>query len=136
MAEYHEIGLLKGLESLKLGAPVLAMYVMVFLNLLFLMVNGRTRPFLPRAPTTLASQIMYLCRSDRLLSDLAFTSKLSNYEMERRLKNIDQRCLLGWFWWRRRGAWFIDVEEFSHGESWDRFSFEKGDPDTAPVHEC
>lgn len=130
MAEYRRIGLISEQKGTVVASVVLSAHVVVLLNLFILTYNGRTRPFLPRAPTTLASQIVYLCRSDRLLYDFAGTSMLSKSDLARRLKTIDRRCLFGWFWSHQGQAWFVGVEE---GEPSGWFDFHEG---TCRYHPC
>lgn len=126
MADYRRVGALDGQQGLALIITAIAIHIIIFLNLVFLMLNGRTRPFLPRAPTTLASQVMYLCRSDRLLFDFAGSSMLSEGDLNQRLKNVERRCLFGWHWWRRGQAWYVGLEECEQGEPWQGFNFADG----------
>lgn len=123
MAEYRRIGLISEKKGTVMASVVLAAHLIILLNLLILSYNGRTRPFLPRAPTTLASQIVYLCRSDRLLYDFAGTSMLSQDDLARRLKSLDRTCRLGWFWWHQGQVWFVGVEE---GDPSGWFNFHEG----------
>lgn len=126
MADYRHIGVIEGKQGQALVITGIAIHIAIFLNLVFLMLNGRTRPFLPRAPTTLASQIAYLCRSDRLLFDFAGSSMLSEADLNQRLKNVERRCLFGWHWWRRGQAWYVGLEESEQGEPWQAFSYVDG----------
>jgi hypothetical protein len=125
MAQYREVAVLSGQRGMALAITGIAIHVMIFCNLIFLLASGRTRPFLPRAPTTIASQILYLCRSDMLLHDFSDTSMISNKVLEQKLKKTNLRCLFGWFWWHR-GAWYVGVEEYGTGQHWARFDFWTG----------
>lgn len=121
-----DIGVLEGNKGLILGALGVAIHVVIFINLLFLILSGRTRPFLPRAPTTIASQVLYLCRSDRLLEEFANTSMVSKKGLATKLQYVDRKCLFGWFWWPRGQAWHVGVEQFFDGDHWWPFSFVNG----------
>jgi hypothetical protein len=109
----RDIGVLTGTQGLTLGATGVAIHLVTFFNLLFLIFSGRTKPFLPRAPTTIASQIAYLCRSDRLMRDFAGTSMLSKKSLAQKLQSIERKYLLGWFWWYPGPALHIGVEEYN-----------------------
>ncbi|KAF2195854.1 hypothetical protein K469DRAFT_650033 [Zopfia rhizophila CBS 207.26] len=122
----HEFGVVKGSKAQALGATAVGMHLIIFCNLLFLLGSGRTRPFLPRQPTTIASQILYLCHSEKLLADFAGTSMVSNEELVRKLRYVDRTCLFGWFWWQRGQAWYVGVEEYGQGDTWAPFDFGNG----------
>lgn len=123
-----KIGVLSNKAGLVLGALGVAIQLVIFCNLLFLILSRKTRPFLPRAPTTIASQIMYLCRSDRLLMDFARTSMLPQKSVAERLNNIDRKCLFGWFRWRQGPTQYryVGVEEYHPGEYLEPFHFPMG----------
>ncbi|PVH98203.1 hypothetical protein DM02DRAFT_730013 [Periconia macrospinosa] len=122
----NAFGVLQGSKGLALGASAVGLHLIIFCNLLFLLGSGRTRPILPRAPTTIASQILYLCRSEKLLADFADTGVMSDGELARRLRDVDRTCLFGWFWWPRSQAWCVGVEEYREGDAWAPFNFWNG----------
>jgi hypothetical protein len=124
--ELRDFGVLHGTTGVALGASAVAVHVVIFCNLLFLLLSGRTRPFLPRGPTTIANQIEYLCRSEKLLADFAGTSTMSNRQLAQKLKNVDRTCRFGWFWWARGQAWCVGVEEHGSSDAWAPFDFNNG----------
>lgn len=128
-ANYNpKIGVLSGRNGLILGALGVAIQATIFCNLLFLILSRKTRAFLPRAPTTIASQILYLCRSDKLLADFAGTSMMSRVSLAEKLQVIDRKCLFGWFYWRRGQTQyrFVGVEEFYREGYLEPFKFRMG----------
>lgn len=78
---------------------VLLFKIIIFINLFFL-TFFRTSLFMPRAPTTIASQVACICRSDKLLNDYAVTSMVSKKGLADKLGIYDRKCLFGWFWWK------------------------------------
>ncbi|KAK1752326.1 hypothetical protein QBC47DRAFT_454376 [Echria macrotheca] len=107
-------GIMSGYSALGLAVAGVGIHLVIFCNMLFVMLSGRTKPFLPRRPTTLASQLLYLCHSDRLLADLRGTSTMSRREVASTLARADRTCQFGWFSWR--GTWCIGVEEVAGGQ--------------------
>lgn len=67
-------GVMSGFSVLALVAVGVTVHLVILCNMFFVILSGRTKHFLPRRPTTLASQILHLCRSDRLLEDFKGTS--------------------------------------------------------------
>ncbi|KAL2210848.1 hypothetical protein CC79DRAFT_543038 [Sarocladium strictum] len=122
----RKIGILTGSSGLGLGASGVAIHLVVFLNLLIFTLSTVWRPFLPRAPTTIASQLLYLCRSERLLRRFEATSMTTGKELAGLLKSSQGQCLFGWFWWREGGAWCVGIEEHEQGAPWYPFDFQKG----------
>jgi hypothetical protein len=122
----REIGILSGSSGIGLGASGIAIHLVVFLNLLIFTISNLWRPFLPRAPTTIASQILYLCRSERLLHRFEATSMMSGSQLSGLLKSSQGQCLFGWFWWREGGSWCVGIEEHEPGAPWYPFDFYKG----------
>ncbi|KAK3343528.1 hypothetical protein B0T25DRAFT_554560 [Lasiosphaeria hispida] len=108
-------GIMSGSPALGLAVTGVVIHLVILCNMFFVMLSGRTKPFLPRRPTTLASQIMYLCHSDKLLADLRGSSMMQEKEMARRLVYAERTCHFGWFFWRRQ-AWCVGVEEIAPGE--------------------
>jgi hypothetical protein len=127
LAAYNEIDILTGQKGQALGATGLAFHLVVLANLVFLLSSGRTQPFLPRAPTTIASQILYICRSDKLLESFANTSMLSESELSEKSKAIEQRCRFGCFFWHRGERRCVGLEYDEYNEiHWAKFDFERG----------
>ncbi|KEY69594.1 hypothetical protein S7711_06223 [Stachybotrys chartarum IBT 7711] len=124
--EEREIGVLSGTRGMTLVCAGVIFQIIIFLNLIFLTISGRTRPVMPRAPSTIASQLLYLCRSDRLLSSYSGTSTLSGRQLDERLKFVDSRCMFGWFWWHRGQQEYVGLEEHHEGEHWRQFDFTHG----------
>ena len=117
-------GALQGSCGYALIGVGIAVHVVAFLNAIVFTYSGRCRPFMPRAPKTLASQLLYLCRSRRLLSDFSGTSMLSSAQLAERLRTVGRTCQFGWFWWHGN-QWFVGVEEPIQG-GFVRFDFHKG----------
>ncbi|KAH7318047.1 hypothetical protein B0I35DRAFT_409002 [Stachybotrys elegans] len=98
-------------------------HLMIFFNLIFLSFNKRTVPFLPRAPTTIASQLLYVCHSDRLLSTFEGTSMLTGRELADRLRSVESFCLFGWFTSPRSQVQYVGVERCDHINQWSPFQY-------------
>jgi len=117
-------GVMSGASALALAAAGVAVHLVILCNMFFVMLSGRTRPFLPRRPGTLASQVLYLCRSDRLLGDFRGTSTVrSQRVLAEKLGSVDRRWGFGWFYWHRGQAWCLAVEEEVSGQQWFQFSW-------------
>lgn len=56
----------------------------------------RHHPFLPREPSTIAAVLAFIYASN-MLTDFIDTERLTNAQMESRLKALDKRYGLGWF---------------------------------------
>ena len=56
----------------------------------------RHHPFLPREPSTIAAVLAFIYASN-MLTDFIDTERLTNSEMEKRLKGLNKRYGLGWF---------------------------------------
>ena len=120
-------GIMSGTPALGLAVAGVVVHLIILCNMFFVMLSGRTKPFLPRRPTTLASQILYLCHSDRLLADLRGVSSMTEpREVKQRLANLDRHCQFGWFYWGRGQAWCVGVEEAVPGDQWFPFSWGAG----------
>lgn len=122
----REIGVLTGSTGLGLAITGIAIHLIIFCNLIFLLLSGRTRPFMPRRPDTLASQILYVCRSQHLLNAFSHTSMSSNAEVIRHIGNNGGTYRFGWFLWPWRATWFVAVEEHVPGSAWQAFDFVRG----------
>lgn len=70
--------------------------------------TGQCQPFMPRQPTTLASNMLYLCNSRKLLSALRGTSVLGKGEYKRYLNRVERSCWFGWL--RDEKGTFVGVE--------------------------
>ncbi|KAL5366199.1 hypothetical protein BJX96DRAFT_182387 [Aspergillus floccosus] len=125
----REIAVLTGSKGLALAITGIAIHLVIFCNLVFLLLSGRTRPFMPRRPATLASQILYVCRSDRLLNAFAHTSMASDAELAQHLSKYGGTYRFGWFLWPWRRIWFVAVEEQTPGAAWREFDFIRGTQD-------
>ncbi|KAK2858515.1 hypothetical protein FQN49_004658 [Arthroderma sp. PD_2] len=125
-------GLAKGAPGLAIVVTGVAIHLVIFSNMVFLLLSGRTRPFMPRQPTTIASQILYFCRSEALLAEFTGTSTASKHELMRYLdsrysnNNINRNGQFGWFWWWRGRAWCVGVELNDAGPSRVPFDFNQG----------
>ncbi|KAL2810080.1 hypothetical protein BJX63DRAFT_434602 [Aspergillus granulosus] len=125
--EVRRLGVLSGKSGLALGATGFGIHLVILGNMCFLLLSGRTRAFMPRRPTTIASQIMYLCHSERLLAEFRGTSTLSGRELEQKLGVSCQEYRFGWFWSWQRQASFVGVEVKATPEiAGERFEFGKG----------
>ena len=80
-------GVMSGSSGLSLAAAGIAIHLVILCNMFFVMLSGRTKPFLPRRPSTIASQILYLCHSDRLLCE------------GRRRSGNGKNLLISWIVW-------------------------------------
>lgn len=79
------------------GAVILSIVVLSFLILSAALVYAlRRHPFLPRQPSTIAAVLAFI-HASRMLDDFIDTERLSNKDMEKRLKAIGKRYGLGWF---------------------------------------
>ncbi|KAK5651361.1 hypothetical protein OQA88_12594 [Cercophora sp. LCS_1] len=117
-------GIMSGASALSLAAGGIAIHLVILCNMFFVMMSGRTKPFLPRRPSNIASQILYLCHSDRLLSDFRGTATISDRTvLAGRLDGVNRRCGFGWFCWQRGQAWCMAVEEEDSGPDWFQFSW-------------
>lgn len=117
-------GVMSGSSALSLAAAGIAVHLVILCNMFFVMLSGRTKPFLPRRPGSIASQILYLCHSDRLLSDFRGTANMqSRKALMDKLDRIDRRCGFGWFYWQRGHAWGMAVEETAPGTQWFQFNW-------------
>lgn len=117
-------GIISGSSALSLAAAGIAIHLVLLGNMFFVMLSGRTKPFLPRRPSTLASQILYLCHSERLLEDFRGTSTMQNRkELAAKLDATDRGCGFGWFYWQRGHAWCLAVEHQVPGQQWFQFSW-------------
>lgn len=63
---------------------------------LFLILIRWRKPFVPRKPYTLSSQILYLCHSTDLLEDLKGMSTLPSKARDTRLRQSGHKYALGW----------------------------------------
>lgn len=61
----------------------------------FILIKWR-KPFLPRKPHTLSSQILYLCHATELLEDLKGMSNLSKKARDTHVKKNGHKYALGW----------------------------------------
>ncbi|KAB5586289.1 hypothetical protein GE09DRAFT_1181320 [Coniochaeta sp. 2T2.1] len=120
-----EFGVMAGSTALGLAVTGVVVHLVIFLDMVFLIWSGRTRAFLPRRPTTLASHVVYLCRSERLLGSFRGMSMVSGTEMGYRLQKVERWCRFGWFQTFIGGVgWcFVGVEECSAGQGWWEFEF-------------
>jgi hypothetical protein len=125
MEEYVDVDFFTTRLGLAMGPTGVAIHVVIFINLMFLCFNRRTEPFLPRSPTTIASQLVYLCRSDKLLNEFPGTSMLSENELEGRLENIYFMCGFGWFFQDSLQRWFVGVEKIDGQGCWHAFSYKR-----------
>ncbi|KAB5582273.1 hypothetical protein GE09DRAFT_1245875 [Coniochaeta sp. 2T2.1] len=121
----QEFGVMAGSTALGLAVTGVVVHLVIFLNMVFLIWSGRTRAFLPRRPTTIASQMVYLCRSERLLGSFRGMSMVSENEIGDRLRRFERWCRFGWFQTFIGGVgWcFVGVEECSAGQGWWEFEF-------------
>ena len=69
----------------------------------------RRHPFLPRQPATIAAVLAFI-HASKMLYDFIDTERLSNKDMERRLKEKGKRYGLGWFK-GRDGQWHCAIDE-------------------------
>jgi hypothetical protein len=86
----------------------IAIHAVLLANFIAILATGQCKPFMPRQPTTLASNMLYLCNSRRLLSALRGTSTLGKGEYERYLNTVERSCWFGWF--RDEKGAFVGVE--------------------------
>jgi hypothetical protein len=103
----------------------IAIEVIIFINVLVYMFSGRHKPILPRRPRTIASQVLYLCRSRRLLDDFQGTSMLDEKSVAARLDAVGRSCKFGWFWWAEN-QYFLGVEEDSGYNVFLPFDYQHG----------
>ncbi|KAF7509946.1 hypothetical protein GJ744_007260 [Endocarpon pusillum] len=102
---------------------VLSIVILIFLILSAALVYAlRRHPFLPRQPSTIAAVLAFIHVS-KMLDDFIDTERLSNKDMERRLKEKGKKYGLGWFK-GRDGQWHCAIDEepmrsrYVHGVSY------------------
>ncbi|KAK5089599.1 hypothetical protein LTR24_006060 [Lithohypha guttulata] len=79
---------------------VLSILILLFVISVAILVYARRRhPFLPREPSTIAAVLSFIY-SSKMLTDFIDTELLDNKAMETRLKNLNKRYALGWFYGR------------------------------------
>jgi Protein of unknown function (DUF3433) len=105
------------------GSVILSIVILSFLILSAALVYAlRRHPFLPRQPSTIAAVLAFI-HASKMLYDFIDTERLSNKDMERRLKEKGKRYGLGWFK-GRDGQWHCAIDEepmrsrYVHGVSY------------------
>ena len=78
-------------------STILSLVILTFVLTVTSLVYWRRRhPFLPREPSTIAAVLAFIYASN-MLDDFIDTERLTNKQMERRLKTIGKSYALGWF---------------------------------------
>ncbi|ERF75313.1 hypothetical protein EPUS_00105 [Endocarpon pusillum Z07020] len=105
------------------GSVVLSIVILIFLILSAALVYAlRRHPFLPRQPSTIAAVLAFI-HASKMLDDFIDTERLSNKDMERKLKEKGKKYGLGWFKGRDR-QWHCAIDEepmrskYVHGVSY------------------
>lgn len=106
------------------SSVILSIVILIFLILSAALVYAlRRHPFLPRQPSTIAAVLAFIHASKMLLDDFHNTERLSNKDMERKLKETGKKYGLGWFK-GRDGQWHCAIDEepmrsrYVHGVSY------------------
>ena len=104
---------------------VLSVTILAFVLITTALVYWRRRhPFLPREPSTIAANLAFIYSSN-MLTDFIDTEKLTNKQMEMRLKGLGKTYALGWFR-GRDGEIHCAIDEepivsrYVHGKSYTR----------------
>jgi hypothetical protein len=104
---------------------ILSLTILAFVLLTTALVYMRRRhPFLPREPSTIAANLAFIYSSN-MLTDFIDTERLTNKQMEARLKKLGKRYALGWFR-GRDGEIHCAIDEeplvsrYVHGKSYIR----------------
>lgn len=104
---------------------VLSLVILAFVLATTALVYARRRkPFLPREPSTIAANLAFIYSSN-MLTDFIDTERLSNKQMEAKLKRIGKTYALGWFR-GRDGEIHCAIDEepilsrYVHGKSYAR----------------
>jgi len=105
------------------GSVILSIVILSFLILSAALVYAlRRHPFLPRQPSTIAAVLAFI-HASKMLYDFIDTERLSNKDMEKRLKEKGKKYGLGWFK-GRDGQWHCAIDEepmrsrYVHGVSY------------------
>lgn len=103
-----------------LGLSVLILVCVI--SVATLVYARRRHPFLPREPSTIAAVLSFIY-SSKMLTDFIDTELLDSKAMETRLKNLNKRYALGWFY-GRDGKIHCAIDEqpmvskYTHGVSY------------------
>ncbi|KAJ9606964.1 hypothetical protein H2200_008975 [Cladophialophora chaetospira] len=96
-SSFDDINIPAGVPPLRIILYVFeAIYWTVQFFAFLLVMMSKRKPFLPRKPYTLSSQILYLCHGTELLDDLKSMSTLSKQARDTCLKQNGHKYALGW----------------------------------------
>jgi hypothetical protein len=104
---------------------ILSLVILIFVLITTALVYWRRRhPFLPREPSTIAANLAFIYSSN-MLTDFIDTEKMTNKQMEAKLKGLKKTYALGWFR-GRDGEIHCAIDEepmvsrYVHGKSYTR----------------
>jgi hypothetical protein len=117
--------MLQGSRSWSMVGIGVAIEVLAFVDVIIYMFSGRNKPIMPRRPGTIASEVLYLCRSRRLLSDVQGTSMMKEREAAALVNTAERTCMFGWFWCEEN-RYFVGVEAFVDPNGYQPFNYTYG----------
>jgi hypothetical protein len=117
--------MLQGSSSWPIVGVGVAVEVLAFIHVMIYMFSGRNKPIMPRRPGTIASQLLYLCRSRRLQSDVQGTSMMKENQAAALMNTVERNCMFGWFWCEGNRC-FLGVEELIDPNSFQPFNYAYG----------
>lgn len=100
-------------------------YLILTLFGLLLILTNKRKPFLPRKPYTLSSQILYLCHGTELLEDLKGMPTLSKKARDTRLKQNGHKYALGWVEDEAKTCSYVGIDRLENIGR--RFQYPKAD---------
>jgi hypothetical protein len=112
---FANINVPAGVAPLKIVSNVFdGIYAFFALFGLLLVLTRKRKPFLPRKPYTLSSQILYLCHGADLLEDLKGMSMLSKKARDTRLKQQRHKYALGWVGHEAKTCSFVGIDRLEN----------------------
>lgn len=82
----------------------IAIHALLLLNFISILATRQCRPFMPRQPTSIASNILYVCNSRRLLGLMRGTSCMNEKEWKEFAVKVERSCWFGW-WGDEKGVY-------------------------------
>lgn len=124
---FDEMNVPAGVRPLRIIFYVFAgIYGIFALFGLVLVLSKKRKPFLPRKPYTLSSQILYLCHGTEFLSDLKGMQSWSKKARDARLKQNGHKYGLGWIEDESKCSSYLGIDRVENISQ--RFRYPKADP--------